>query len=264
MKYLFLLLIFVYNTAPAQVNPGSRFRSLASAGVALQDVWSLQHNQAGLAGLKNPTAAIGYEQRYLDQDVSTQSALFAYPSKNNVFGISFQRYGFSAYNEQQVSFALARSFGNSIYAALDFNFHQVNIPNYGSAQTFSVEAGLQYRATDNLWLGAHVANPTRNGYNTSVDAVVPVSLQFGASYRFSDKVLIASSIEKTLNENTDLRTGLEYNIISWLALRGGISANPFGQYVGFGLNHQHFRIDVAASSHPVLGYSPQIAIGYGF
>ncbi len=264
MKYIFLFFFLLSFNLKAQVNSGSRFVAMGETGVSLQDIWSLQQNQAGLASLEKPVVAIGYEQRFADQDLSTQSALFAVPYKQNVFGLSFQRYGFSAYNEQQIGFALARRFGNTLHVALNFNYHQLKITNYGSAQTFSVEAGLQYRASDKLWLGAHVANPNRSEYGNGVNAAIPVVLQFGASYSFSDKVLIATALEKTLNLNTDFKMGMEYKLVGMLYLRGGVSANPFKQYAGFGLNYQHLRLDVATSSHPVLGYSPQIAMSYEF
>jgi hypothetical protein len=264
MRYIFLFCFLLSLHIKAQVNPGARFVAMGSTGVSLQDIWSLQQNQAGLADLKKPIAAIGYERHSAVQELSTQSALFALPYKKNVFGLSFRRYGFSAYNEQQAGFTFARKFGNTLYAALNFNYHQLKITNYGSAQTFSVEAGLQYQAADKLWLGTHIANPSRNKYGKDIDASIPVVLEFGASYLFSDKVLIATAFEKVLNSNTDFKAGAEYRLMELLYLRGGISVNPFKQYAGFGLNYQHFRLDAAASSHPALGYTPQIAMSYEF
>ncbi len=266
MKYICLIcFLFLFSFhVKAQVNPGSRFMAMAKTGVALQDIWSLQQNQAGLAGLQKPCIAIAYEQRFAGQELSAQSALFALPYKQHVVGFRFQRYGFSAYSEQQAGFALARKFGNTLNIALNFNYHQLKITNYGSAKTFSVEAGLQYRASDKLWLGTHVANPNRSEYSKGVDAAIPVIVEFGASYIFSDKVIIATALEKILNSNTDFKIGAEYGLLELLYLRGGVSVNPFKQYAGFGLNYQQFKLDMAASSHPVLGYSPQLSISYEF
>ncbi|MGB4774894.1 MAG: hypothetical protein WBP45_06970 [Daejeonella sp.] len=249
----------------AQINSGARFVSMAESGVSLQDVWSLTQNQAGLASLIRPALALAYEKRFIESELSTQTAIFALPYKHNVFGISFQQYGFSAYKEQKAGFTYARKFGNTLYTALNFNYHQIKITNYGSAQTYSLEAGIQYQFSKNLVFGTHISNPINNQFDqAAVGSTIPVNLQFGASYLFSDKVLIATAFEKTLNSNTDYKIGAEYNLIQWLCLRGGFSANPFKQYAGFGLNYSQFKLDMATSSHPVLGYSPQIAISYEF
>src|SRR5690606_29521659 len=95
-------------------------------------------------------------------------------------------------------------------------------------------------------------------------SAIPVKMEFGIAYRFTDKLLLHSAFSKTLSSDADAGIGLEYAIAEWLALRGGLSANPLRQQAGFGLAYQKIRIDAAASSHPVLGYSPQIALSYEF
>lgn len=264
MKFSWLLISLMTTAAQAQVNPGPRFTAMAATGVAMQDSWSLQQNQAGLTGARHPSVSVGFEKLFLGQEVSTQSALFILPYKQQVFGLSFQRYGFSAYNQQQIALAYARDFGNVLSLALDINFHQLQIKGYGSSMAYSVEAGVQYKLNAACRLGAHIANPGQSGFEKGMDALIPVKMEFGVSYQFSDKVLLAAAVEKTLNFNADVRSGLEYRLIDWLALRGGISANPFKQYAGFGLNYQKFRLDMAAQKHASLGYAPQIALAYEF
>ena len=264
MKYIYLICILFHTSVQAQINPGPRSISMGSAGVALQDIWSLQQNPAGAAGIEKPIFAIGYEQHFLNQDLSTQTALFAFPYRQDVFGLSFQRYGFSDYHEQRTGFTYSRRFGNSLYAAIGFNYHHIEVAKYGSAQTFSAEVGLQYQATEKLWIASHIANPNGSRYDDLSESTLPVSISFGASYRFSDKVLISSDIQKVLSSTVDVKLGLEYKLIEWFSLRGGISASPFKQYGGFGLSYERFCLEVASSSHPNLGFSPQIAISYEF
>jgi hypothetical protein len=264
MKFL-TGLIFLFNfSANAQVNSGPRFTAMASSGVSLRDVWSMQQNQAGLAATKKITIAVAFEKPFAGYELSTQSAILALPVKNNVFGLSFQRYGFASYSEQRTALAYSRNFGDRLYAALNFNYHILKINGYGSAQTYSVEAGLQYRLTDQFFIGAHLANPNQSTYPQEVSSIIPGRFQFGASYLLGDKVLLAVAAEKYFHHELDIRSGLEYQIVELLALRGGFSANPFKQYAGFGLNYQHLKMDVAVAAHPVLGYSPQIALSYEF
>ena len=88
--------------------------------------------------------------------------------------------------------------------------------------------------------------------------------QIGASYTFTDKLLVSSEIEQIIDGKLDFKAGLEYKIVPFLALRGGTSVNTFQQFAGFGVMYQKLNLDFAISSHPILGYSPQIALGYAF
>lgn len=259
-----MLFGFTTQLYPQEINLGPRLTAIGNTGVAINDVWTLQSNQAGTTSLKKPTASVSYRNSYLNPELSTQSAVIVYPAGRNVMGLSLQNYGFSAYSEQKIGVSYAKRFGNSIAASLNFNLHQVKVAQYGSARAYSVEAGLQYHVDENLLIGTHISNPNRSAFDRDVNAFIPVSLEFGASYKFTDKVLLNSGIVKTLNSVTDFRCGLEYSVINWLAFRGGLAANPFRQFAGFGYQLNDLKIDAAASSHPNLGFSPQIALSYEF
>ena len=264
MKHLYLFMFLISSTVSAQVNTGPRFTALASAGVSLSDPWSMQQNQAGLASVKRLTVAIAIESPFVGFDLSTQSIILILPVRNNVVGLSYQRYGVPAFREERTAFCYARNFGDKLYAALNFNYHSLNIENYGVTQTYSVEAGLQYRLNPKFTLGVHVANPSRSIAINETYANLPFRFQIGASYNFSEKVMFCSAYEHNFGKQTDAKFGMEYQIFSLLYLRGGVSANPFKQYAGFGVNYHQLRLDIATSSHPALGYSPQIALSYEF
>lgn len=267
MKIIWLpvILIFRINQLLAQdINSGARIASLANTGVALQDVWSMQANQAGISALKTPVASISYLSNYIGSEISTQSAIFVYPFKSQAFGFGVQSYGFSAYKENRFSFSYARNFNNLIFAALNFNIHQLEIHKYGNSASYSVEAGLQYKPTDKLIVGVHVSNLSKSTYDSQVNAELPFFLDFGSSCMFSDKVTYSIAIVLSDKREPDFRNGLEYKIGDQIALRGGISIKPFKHYAGVGYSWKSFMIDGALSSHPILGYSPNVSLGYVF
>lgn len=261
--YIIFFSFFAYNSTFSQIT-GPKITALGNAGVAIQDIWSSKSNQAGLLSLKTPAFSIGYENRFSIKELSTQTAVVAIPFKNVVMAASFQAYGNKAYNETKTGLSLAKSFGPKLYLALTLNHHQLKVENYTNENAVTVDAGLQYQALPNLWFGAHIANPNQNKFDNLEDQILPTHIQFGISYLFTDKVLLSTEIDKTLDTAPDFKLGLEYKIVSLLALRGGISANPFKQYTGFGLDYQNIKLDFAIASHPVLGYSPQLALGYEF
>jgi hypothetical protein len=265
IKFYLILIIFLSSLSlKSQNNYGPRLTAMGNAGVAMQDIWSVQKNQAGIAALKNAQFSAGYENRFGVKELNTQSAAFVLPIKNYAIGANFQSYGVNAYRESKSGISLAKSFGPKLLAAVNLNYHQIKIDNYGNAQGFSVEVGLQYQAFDNLWLGTHIANPNQSKYGTNTEQIIPAHLQFGAAYKFSNQLMISGEVEKILDGQVNFKTGLEYKVVNFVALRGGIALNPFKQYAGFGVNYEKIQVDFAIASHPVLGYSPQVSIGYEF
>lgn len=263
LSTLVFFFVFCQNVL-AQLNNGPRLTALGNASVALEDVWSATANQAGLAGLEKPELSASYENRFGIQELSTKSAAFVLPIKNYVLAASFISYGVESYTESKTSLSLARKFGPKLHLALALNYHQIKINQYGNAQSFSFEAGVQYQLNKSLMLASHIANPNQSEYSNLAEEVIPAHIQFGMSYLLSKQLILCTEIEKILDKEVDFKSGLEYQLADFLALRGGLNMNPFKQYFGFGLNYQKVKLDFAISSHPTLGYSPQISLGYVF
>lgn len=237
---------------------------MGSAGTALQDVWALQQNSAGAASIEHAIFALGYEQHYLNPELSTQSAVLGLPVKKHVLGISLQRYGITEYLEQTAGLALSRSFSTALSISLALKYHQVSIPVYGSGHAISVEAGMQYNLNNRIRLGSYIYNPGRSRIAELSGSNIFSGISVGLAYLVSDKVLFISDVDKMIDFGMNIRMGIEYQIIGWFYLRGGLSANPFLQTGGFGLKHKKFSLDAAISSHPRLGYSPNLSFNYEF
>ncbi|WP_231459511.1 MULTISPECIES: hypothetical protein [unclassified Pedobacter] len=249
----------------AQNNLGPRLTAIGNNGAAVNDVWSLQANIAAITHLKQPTASVNYIKNLFSDEVSTQGFVAVIPFKNNFIGASLQRYGFSEYFESKVGFAFAKKFGNKLSIGLNGNYHQLKISNYGASNGFSVDFGVIYHLTDLLTIGTFISNPSKQKYgSTLVMTEIPTTLNVGASYFASDKVLIATSVSKNLQESINVSLGIDYKIAALLSLRGGLSAKPFKQYAGFGLNYRKLLFDMATTYDTNLGYAPQIALGYAF
>ncbi len=264
MKYICLICVLFQLSLHAQNNPGSRSKALGSAGTALEDVWSLQLNSAGIASIERTVFALGYEQHFLDPELSTQSAILGLPIKDYVLGISFQRYGITQYLEQTAGVALSRKYSDAFSIALSMNYHQVSIPFYGSGNTISVDVGMQYSLNDKLRLGSAITNPGRSKINDLSGSQIPTGVSVGLAFDLSDKVLFLSDLTNIIDFGMNLRMGIEYRIIKSFHLRGGISANPFKQTGGFGLKFGRIAVDAAISSHPRLGYTPNLSLNYEF
>lgn len=264
MKLIYLFLFAFQNIAIAQVSPGPKSLAMGSAGTALQDVWSLQHNPAGIAQLKRPVFALAYKRHFSDEELSTQQAVLAIPFNKHVVGLSFHRYGINEFMEQTNTFAYSKNFSGVLALSIAVKHHQIVVAKYGSERLFSINAGMQFRINEKLWIASHISNPAKITFQENQASNLPVSLSLGLSYIFSDKVFILSDIQKVLNSGLNTKIGIEYKLVKFFALRGGLSVNPFKQYGGFGLKYNRFGLDAAISSHQYLGYSPNMAFSYEF
>lgn len=249
----------------AQNNLGPRLTAMGNNGVAVTDVWALQANPSGITSLVKPTVSLNFIKHLFSNEISTQGLVVVLPIKNNFVGASFQRYGLNDYNENKIGFTYANKFGEKLSIALNGNYHQLKIVNYGTSTGFSVDVGALYQFNKDFTFGAFVSNPSKQKFiNSEVLIEIPTSFNIGASYLASDKILIATSVSKSPKQSVDVSLGIDYKILELLSLRGGLSVKPFKQYAGFGLNYKKILLDMATTYDANLGYAPQIAVGYAF
>lgn len=265
MCYRVLLLLLLSINAKGQVNSGARFTGMGNTGTALQDVSSLVSNQAGVANLESPILGFSFQKPFLGTDISSQSVLFVLPVRVGVLGYTISNYGIpKVYSNLKSGLSFSRSFGPQLAMAMTVNYHQLQILNYGSSRAFSIDFGVQYVFIEGWVVGAHIENPGRFSYKNESHYQIPSIVRLGNSFQMNDQILISIDGVYRLDENLDANVGIEYSLIEYLKLRGGISLNHFQQYTGFGIDYQNFLFDVAAVLHPRLGVSPQIALSYVF
>lgn len=262
---LICLLSLIVNSALAQYNQGARLTSMGKASAAVNDIWSLNANPAGITGQKSPIAALNYARYFFGDELSEQSFAAILPFNNNFAGISINRYGISEFNEIKAGAGFAKKFGEDLSIAIKANIHQIKISNYGSSTTFSVDVGANYKFSQQISAGVYINNPSSQQYKSAVVAAhIPTVVHLGATYEPSNKLLIATTISKDFDQKFDVGLGIDYKFYELLSLRGGLTANPFKQYFGVGLNYQKLILDVAVESHPQIGYTPQIGLSYAF
>jgi hypothetical protein len=258
-------LIFLALFAVAQNNKGARITAMGNTSAALFDIWSITSNPAGITREKTATAAVNYTKFLFGDELSEQSVAFVAPVKDNFFGLSVNRYGISEFNEIKAGVVIAKQFGGELSIGLKANYHQVKITNYGNSNAFSIDVGANYLLNKEINLGLYVNNPSSQKYtSTLIEADIPVAAHFGATYQPSNKVILATTITKYLDRKFDVGIGIDYNFYDFLSLRGGLTAKPFQQYFGLGVNYQKFKLDLATSSHPQIGFTPQIGLSYAF
>lgn len=263
---LLFLLTGLFQQINAQI--GNDMIGASSAGMGgytatLTDIWSANNNQAGLGFVKDLSAGIYYENRFLLKETGYKAGAFVFPVKTGAFGVSVTSFGFELYNETKAGLSYGQRFGDKFSMGVQMNYLNTQLTQeYGSKTTVTGAVGLIAKLSKELSLGVHVYNPSRSKLADYDNERVPTIMKLGLDYRFSDKVMLGVETEKDMNYDAVVKAGLEYHITEVLFLRGGISTNPTQSAFGFGILLKDFKLDLSSSFHQTLGMTPAISIIY--
>ncbi|MFO7829142.1 MAG: hypothetical protein R6V23_11000 [Bacteroidales bacterium] len=255
--------LFVNQNALAQSQKieSGKSAAMSNTSVALTDIWSVYHNQAGLGYIDDITLGIFHQSGFIKQQ-NMQGIGIAYPTKTGTIAASYSYYGFSQYNEMQAGLAFGRSFTKHFAVGLQINYLSTRIAdNYGSANTVNFEVGILSQPVDNFFIGAHVYNPSRS---KTGNEIIPTIFKFGAGYLFSDKLYFSIETEKDLEHDAIFKTGLSYQLIEIVSLQAGVSTNPTRYSFGIGFHYININAHVGFLKHQTLGFTPSFTLSYGF
>ncbi len=269
MKNSLLLLVvsFISTWAIGQSNThfGGRSAGLAHASVTLSDVWSAHHNQAGLAWMKEQSVGVYYQNKFSMKELNNVGLAYAHPLKKGTIALQWSNFGYSLYQENKVGLAYALQLSEKLSGGIQLDYLSTKLGGiYGSKSALAAEIGLQAKLTSNIRIGAHFYNPTRTKLNEYNGEAIPSIMRLGIDYRFSEKVLVIVETEKDIDHVAMLKSGIEYKANEKFYVRGGVATGPTLGSFGFGLNMKQYKLDIAASYHQTLGFSPEISFIYEF
>jgi hypothetical protein len=244
-------------------NAGGRSTGLAGAYVAMNDGWSVFHNQAGLAAVQTIDAGVYYENRFGLNALSDKGVFAAMRFGKSVFAASYHTFGYSEFASSKSGLAYAMGIGERLDVGVQLNYYTVRLgENYGRAMAVSAEGGFIYRLNNKLTLAAHVSNPNRAQLSEYLDERIPAVFRLGGAFQFSKQVVLTGEVYKDTQFDPAVRTGIEYKITEAIALRGGFASAPQQYTFGFGYKLNQWLFDIAAAYHPVLGFNPHISFMY--
>lgn len=262
MRVFVLLLMFGAIETKGQTLPATKNLGLGNIGGVSNGVHSIGYNPAGIASIERPVLSALYSEYFFSTNTQSLTGKIAYPAGFLNFGTYVHYYRFKDfYQTLSTGLTLAKSLSKDFAVGLSTNYHLINLATDLQRNHFSFDVGAQYALSQlaSIGLSASHLRLTTTANNPSFQ---PIHLRLGSSYIFTQQVVLLTEI--SYSEQVDFAFGTEYLPMSWLAVRGGISVNPFMQYVGAGVITKKFNFDIATSHHPQLGYSPQISIDYRF
>jgi hypothetical protein len=262
---VFNLLFPVQADANENYPIGSRPAAMGNASVATGDLWSVHHNQAGLALLNSLQVGIHHENRFMVPEFGLQAVALAVPARPGVIGLSYSYFGFSRYNESKLGLAFGRRFGERLATGVQINYlHTYIAEDYGTTGNITVEGGFIAQPVDGLYIGAHIYNPTRTRITTYYDNPVPVIFRFGMAGHFDQKIIAVAEVEKEADFRPVFKAGIEIGVHGPLFLRTGIRSDPVQPSFGIGYILGSLFADLAFTNHRQLGLTPHFSLSYIF
>ncbi|NNF33183.1 MAG: hypothetical protein HKN68_03695, partial [Saprospiraceae bacterium] len=132
---------------------------------------------------------------------------------------------------------------------------------FGSRSFFSIEIGLYSRLSERVYLGAHIFAPASQELDEEYG--LPSRIRMGPRILVSENTDVFIEIEKVIDQDPFIKTGIEYRMNDVFAVRLGFIPEPsefsFGFAYSFG---QKLNIDGGFLYDQRLGLSPAVGIQY--
>ena len=264
LLYLILLAAFRSNCQTLRRPVAAGYTGLGAYSLNHVDVFSFTSNQASLAQLKNISAGVYGERRFLLSELNNYTAVIGLPTASGNFGVQANYSGFSDYNETQLGLAYGRKLGNKVDIGVQFNYNGIRISGYGNASAISFELGTILHVTERMHAGIHVNNPVGGKFGKDQLEKLSSVYSFGLGYDASEKFLISAEIEKEENQPVNVNAGMQYKFLPQLLARVGMSSATSTAWLGLGLTLKSFRLDITAGYHPQLGVTPGLLLLFNF
>jgi len=262
---VFLLLSFITYAAGDHKIIGGKAAGLGYTSVTCADQWSVFNNEAGLAWCKRFSVGTYVENRFLLKELSLKALAVTIPAGRGAFGVSFLHFGFTLYSEMNAGIAYGIRLGNSFSAGVRIGCLRIHIADgFRDKNLCSIEAGLQFHASDHIWMGLHAVNPFPFRISSQSLDHLPTIVRLGLSWKITGGLYSDIEIEKDLIQKPVLKAGIDYRPTRTLSIRIGFLSNPATFTFGTGLEFGNLQFDLASSYHMILGYSPQVSLIYTF
>ena len=261
---LFALLIILSTTSASQSGRfplGARNSALGGATVSVSDSWSLFNNIAGIGSLNDDAVLFSYQNRFGLKELQTIGAGFIRDLGSASIGLGTYRFGDDLFSEQKINLGIAHRLDN-FSLGINFNYLQYNISKVGTKGALSIEMGGIAFLSDKVSIGANVFNINQTYLNKENRERIPVVMKAGIAFRPNEDLLLALETEKEIDFKDVIRIGVEYNLIKNIAVRTGLSTDPFIGNFGFGFNPTAFQFDYAFSNRAVLGSIHEVSLSY--
>ncbi len=261
LKIVLLLIAFQKVNAQIVHDPiGAKAWSLGGSSTAESNVFSINNNMASSAEVKNYQVGIYNQTRFGVKELNLINSSLVLPTKFMHLGLSINHHGYEKYNQQNFSIGIAKKLNTNFNLGITLNYLTINIAEQENTGAFTGSLNAFYKINKNLQLGVLLFNPSQSDYHINNYGKVNTFGRIGIKYQVNRSVFLIGDFDKTLEQETILRGGINYAIHPQFDLSLGYANNP--NYLTFGFNAKIKKMDLAfaASMYEVLGFTPHIGL----
>ena len=237
----------------------SKYAGMGAYSLNFVDPLSVLSNPAALANIQSVSAGIYGEKRFLLKELGLYSLSLCIPVSFGGVGFSTQYFGYEKFNETQIGLSYGKSLGK-IDIGIQINLHGMKISGYGNDMLVNFEAGAIFHISEQLYAGFHVYNPSGSKFGKDHTEKLSSAYSSGFGYEPSEKVFVSAQIIKEEDKPLTINAGMQYVFEKKFFARLGLYTETTNLYFGIGLKWNVFRVDVTASYHPQLGFTPGVLL----
>jgi len=268
MKYILFFLAGCLLGMPrlsAQYHAGARLAAMAYPLAAVNDLWCVAANPAGLFSASRPAFELSQEQYFFTGSLQRYALAAVLPVKSNFIGLHIAYYGIPEYHEINSSFTYGRSFGPRLAIAIRGKMSHLYTDGFGTRLSVSMDMGINYRFTEDFSAGLYIENPMSRTFSLRGPALPQQqNLLSGLAYRINERVFVAGNITIPTQAPAQYAVGIDYSLSDSINIRSGMGFQALSQHIGFGIKKEAFRFDGALSHQSSIGYSSILSLGYVF
>ena len=262
--FVYLLVFGVSFTSLSQngnFTMGARSAGMANASTTLSDEWSSFNNIGGLSYVESISVFATYRNQYEFPEFSTMAVGFVVPVFNGTATVGAFRFGDDLFNQQRVNLGFSNRFG-IVSLGANVSYYQVSIQEGGTGNAFLFDFGGHAKLSEQFYFAAHISNLNQAEISEITSERVPTYMKAGISYRPINQLMLNTELEKSIDEDVNLKLGLEYEIVNKVFIRSGIITEPFMSHFGMGFDPGRLAVDYAYSNHSELGGIHQFSFIY--
>jgi hypothetical protein len=264
MKLFCLIIFFTFlgNTfaQPIFEPIGTKAWGLGGSSTAENNVFSIANNIATSTELKTFQVGIYNQTRFGIKQLNSINTSLIIPNKWMQIGASISHFGYEKFNQQNMSFGIAKKLNENFSLGITLNYVTINIAEQENTGAFLGSFSTFYKANKKLQFGLLIFNPTQSKYNINAYGGVPTFGRIGLKYLVNKKVYLIADANNTLEQDLVFRGGINYTLLPKFELSLGYSNNPNIITFGFSSKLKQFDLQFASSYHQILGVTPHLGL----
>jgi hypothetical protein len=251
--FFFFLFSAASGSDPYKLSAGAGEAGMGNVCVMRSAFWSSFQNQALLAFNKSFSAGFNYDNRFGVKELGNRTAGIIAPAGKASLGAVYNYFGYPDFRRQFAGIACGLSLSEKVAAGVQVDyFSEKTYGEYGDSQMITFEAGLVSKVGENTIIAIHVFNPLPSSMNKMK---MPSRLRIGVGTTLGSSVFAGAEAEMSTGGNLILRTGVEYEMMKSLWLRGGFSTDNNAFSFGLGYRLSFVQLDLGFVTHEKLGVS---------